>query len=168
MRRMFSAALAAAIALGSLVDPALAQDHFFYTPGNATVPGMVPMAPNSAGKAQPVNNGTVGAQIQGNASGSTSAVVGTLAAAAAVTTYICGFNVQAAGGTAAVGPITIAGLLGGSQTYQATANATGGQVAGQTFTPCLPASAVNTSITTATTPDGTATAVNVNSWGFQQ
>lgn len=104
---------------------------------------------------------------QGNASGTTGAVVGTLAAVAAKTTYICGFNVQAAGGTAAVGPIVVAGLLGGSQTYQATANA-GGQVAGQPFAPCLPASAVNTAITITTTADGTATAVNVNSWGYQQ
>src|ERR1700722_6329102 len=47
--------------------------------------------------------------ITGNGTGTTGAVVGTLAAAAAKTTYICGFAVSAVGGTAAVGPITIAG-----------------------------------------------------------
>lgn len=105
--------------------------------------------------------------IQGNATGTTGAVVGTLAGIASRTTYICGFNVQAAGGTAAVGPITIAGLTGTSQVYQATSTTAGGAVAGQVFTPCIPASAVNTAITITTTADGTATAVDVNSWGFQ-
>jgi hypothetical protein len=106
--------------------------------------------------------------IGGNASGTTGAVVGTLAANATKTTYICGFNVQAVGGTAAVGPITIAGLITASQVYQASATAAGGTVASGTFIPCIPASAINTAITITTTADGTATAVNVNSWGFQQ
>jgi hypothetical protein len=107
-------------------------------------------------------------QISGNAAGTTGAVVGTLAAAANKTTFICGFNVQAIGGTAAVGPITVAGLVGSSQVYQGSSSAAGGSVASVIFTPCLPASAVNTAITTTTTADGTATAVDVNSWGYQQ
>jgi hypothetical protein len=89
--------------------------------------------------------------------------VGTLAAAAGKTTYICDFDVSAAG-TGSVGPITIAGLLGGSKVYQLTAP---GSVA-KTFSPCLPGSAVNTAITITTTADPSATAVNVNSSGFQQ
>jgi hypothetical protein len=105
--------------------------------------------------------------LAGNASGSTGAVVGTLAAAASVTTYICGFNVSAIGGTAPVGPIVVAGLIGSSQTYQGSASAAGGIVASQTFFPCIPASAANTAITITTTADGTATAVNVNAWGFR-
>lgn len=111
---------------------------------------------------------TVVTQITGNAAGTTGAVVGTLAAAALKTTFICGFNVQAIGGTAAVGPITVAGLVGSSQVYQGSSSAAGGPVASGTFTPCLPASAVNTAITVTTTANGTATAVNVNSWGYQQ
>jgi hypothetical protein len=105
--------------------------------------------------------------ITGNATGTTGAVVGTLAAAAAKTTYICGFNVSAIGGTAAVGPITIAGLVTASMVYQVASGAAGNTV-GQTFTPCIPSSAVNTAITITTTADGTATSVSVNSWGFQQ
>jgi hypothetical protein len=105
--------------------------------------------------------------ITGNAAGTTGAVVGTLAAAAAKTTYICGFNVSAIGGTAAVGPITIAGLITASMVYQMSSTAAGATM-GQTFTPCIPASAVNTAITITTTADGTASAVNVNSWGYQQ
>lgn len=113
---------------------------------------------------------TGAAPITGNAAGSTSAVVGTLAAAAAKTTYICGFNVQAIGGTATVGPITVAGLKGSSQVYQTDVNSAtvGKTVAAASFSPCIPASAVNTAITITTTADGTATAVDVNSWGYQQ
>jgi len=111
-----------------------------------------------------------GAIITGNAAGSTGAVVGTLAAKAGVTTYICGFNVSAIGGAATVGPITIAGLIGSSQVYQAPVNGTAPAptVAAFTFYPCIPASAPNTAITITTTANGTASAVDVNSWGFQQ
>ena len=105
--------------------------------------------------------------ITGNAAGTTGAVVGTLAATAGKTTYICGFNVSAVGGTAAVGPITIAGLKGSSMVYQLTSSTTGVMVPTQPFTPCIPASSTNTAITITTTADGTASAVNVNSWGYQ-
>jgi len=91
------------------------------------------------------------------------AVTGTLAAAAAKTTYVCGFDVSAIGGTAAVGPVTVAGLVGSSMVYQLSSLAAGNTLS-RTFTPCVPASAVNTAITA----DGTATAVDVDSWGFQQ
>lgn len=103
---------------------------------------------------------------QGNATGTTGAVVGTLAALTGRTVYLCGFSVNAVG-TGAVGPITIAGLLGGSQVWQLTAAAAGSFVT-IPFTPCLPASAATTNITVTTTADGTATAVDVNSWGYNQ
>jgi hypothetical protein len=38
----------------------------------------------------------------------------------------------------------------------------------QNFSPCIPAGAQNAAITVSTTGDGTATAVNVNSSGYQQ
>jgi hypothetical protein len=117
------------------------------------------------------NSYPVGATaITGNAAGTTGAVAGSLAAVAAKTTYICGFNVQAIGGTATVGPITLAGLVGSSQIYQTDVNSAtvGKTVASASFNPCIPASAVNTAITVTTTADGTATAVDVNSWGYQQ
>jgi len=106
--------------------------------------------------------------ITGNAAGTTGAVVGTLAAASGKFTYICGFNVSAIGGTAAIGPITVAGLIGSSQVYQLNSTAAAGQPLTQNFFPCIPSSAVNTAITITTTADGTATAVDVNSWGYQQ
>lgn len=111
---------------------------------------------------------TASTALTGNAAGSTGAVVGTLSGAISKFTYICGFNVQAIGGTAAVGPITIAGITGSSQVYQGSSSAAGGTVASATFTPCIPSSASNTAITVTTTANGTATAVNVNSWGYRQ
>jgi hypothetical protein len=105
--------------------------------------------------------------ITGNAAGSTGAVVGTLAGASGKTTYICGFSVDAVGGTAAVGPITVAGLVTSSMVFQLTSSATGVSRS-VPFTPCVPASATNTAITITTTADGTASAVNVNAWGYQQ
>jgi hypothetical protein len=107
--------------------------------------------------------------ITGNASGTTGAVVGTLAAATGKTTYIAGFNVQAIGGTATVGPIVVAGLVGSSMTFQTDVNSAtvGKTVASATFNPPIPASATNTAITITTTANGTATAVNVNAWGFR-
>ena len=108
--------------------------------------------------------------VTGNASAAgTSSVQGVLAGAASKTTYICGFNVTALGTGLSPGPVTIAGLVGSSQVYQMGVLSTG--VVGslnQTFTPCIPASAVNTSITVTTTADASATAVSVNSWGYQQ
>jgi hypothetical protein len=46
-----------------------------------------------------------------------------------------------------------------------TTNSAGGSQLTQTFIPCIPASAANTSITITTTADGTATGVDVKSWG---
>src|SRR6266496_1532536 len=107
--------------------------------------------------------------IAGNASGSTSAVIGTLAGVASKTTYMCDFDVSALGTSGSIGPIVISGLLGGSKTYQIGTLATGTQqLISKNFTPCIPASAVNTAIVITTTADATATAVNVNSSGYQQ
>lgn len=105
--------------------------------------------------------------ISGNSTGTTGAVVGTLAAAGGKTTYICGFSISATGGVATLGPIVIAGLIGASQTYQLFSTATGANL-NVPFTTCIPASATNTAITITTTADATASAVDVNSWGYQQ
>jgi hypothetical protein len=162
----------ALLAFAALCAQASAQTSY-QAAGGGTVPGAVQMCVNAAGAAVPcgdVNaNGGYGTAtpITGNATGSTGAVVGTLAAVSTKTTYICGFDVSAIGGTAAVGPITVAGLVGSSAKYQLASTATGVTLSRQ-FTPCIPASAINTAITITTTADGTATAVAVNSWGFQQ
>jgi hypothetical protein len=103
--------------------------------------------------------------LAGNATGTTGAVVGTLTATSTKTAYISGFSVSAIGGTATVGPITVAGLAGGSQVYSMNSAAAGNTLV-VNFAQAIPASAVNTNITVTTTADGTATSVAVNSWGF--
>lgn len=139
-------------------------------------PGIITLGPvTTATSLSAVNNSqypvnsvtTTPTPKTGNATGTTGAVVGTLGAVASVTNYICGFNVSAIGGTAAVGPVTIAGLIGSSQVYQAVSSVAGGVVLREQFSPCIPASAANTAITVTTTADGTASAVDVNSWGYQ-
>jgi hypothetical protein len=155
-----------AFALALLSSAALAQS-FWPTPGNQTVGGAVQMCLNSSGQAQPcgTSGGTSGGQtpIQGNGTGTTGAVVGTLTSTAGHTAFICGFSVSSTG-TGSIGPITVAGLLGGSQIYQLTAGQPTPLIV--QYNPCLPASAVNTNITTTTTADASATAVDVNSWGY--
>ena len=115
----------------------------------------------------PVVTSAPGGILTGNATGTTGAVVGTLTDVAGKTTYICGSSVSAIGGTAAVGPITIAGTITASLVYQLASLASGNFLT-QTFTPCIPASAANTNITVTTTADGSASAVAVNSWGYNQ
>lgn len=115
----------------------------------------------------PVSLGLPGGGITGNATGTTGAVVGTLAGATGKTTYICGFDVTAVGGTAQVGPVTVAGLVTSSAVYYLASSAAG-SVLPIRYSPCIPASATNTAITITTTANGTASAVTVNSWGYQQ
>ena len=105
--------------------------------------------------------------ITGNSTGTTGAVVGSLAGVASKTTYICGLNVSATGGTAAVGPITVANTITGSMVFELNSSVAGSNIS-ENFSPCIPANAANTAITTTTTADGTASAVAVNSWGFQK
>lgn len=106
------------------------------------------------------------------AAGTTGAVTLTIAAVAAKTNYLCGFDVSAIGGTAAVGPITLVGLAGATGaattlTYQLASSA-GGALLSEKFSPCAPANAASLAVVITTTADGTASAVNVNAWGFQQ
>jgi len=106
--------------------------------------------------------------ITGPSTGTTGAVTGTLSGTSGKTTYICSFDVSGTGGTAQIGPITVAGLKGGSAVYNVSANvANTATYLARTYTPCVPASATNTAITVTTTADGTATAVSVNTFGYQ-
>jgi hypothetical protein len=144
-----------------LASPAFAQAPVIPCQA-ATAGGCVNVSPSA-----PLSVLPSASMIAGNAAGSTGAVVGTLAASTTKTTLLCEFDISAIGGTAAVGPITVAGLLGGSRIYQMSATAAGAFLS-KSFSPCLSGSAINTAITITTTADGTATAVNVNSSGYQQ
>lgn len=105
--------------------------------------------------------------VVGAGTGTTGAVTGSLANTSGKTNYICGFSVSAIGGTATIGPITINNLIGNiTFTFQAASTTTGYTLT-QAFSPCIPAKATNTAIDVATTANGTASAVDVNVWGFQ-
>ena len=105
--------------------------------------------------------------ITGNSSGSTQSVVGTLAGTTSKTTFICGFSVGAQGGNALISPLTLAGLTS-SMIFPLASSPSPTTLPSMQFNPCMPASAANTAITLTTTADGTATAVDVNMWGYQQ
>lgn len=184
MLKHLARSLALLAALGA-ANGAWAQGFFPTQNGSASVQGVVEMCLDQNGvvarPCDPLVGRTVkilggvpippyptgSVPITGIASGVAGAVVGTLAAYPGKSTYLCNVDVSVIGGTAAVGPIVIAGLTGGSFTYQASATVAGGLVLSRTFTPCLVSSSVNTAITITTTADGTASAVNVNASGFQ-
>lgn len=98
--------------------------------------------------------------------GTTGAVTATLAASATLRTFMCGITVSAIGGTATVGPVSISNVNGATFTIQ-LASTVAGNFYSQSFEPCLPTSAINTAMVATTTADGTASAVDVNMWGYQ-
>lgn len=104
--------------------------------------------------------------IQGNAEGTTAAVVATLTAVPGKTTYLCSFRVVVTG-SGAVGAVTIAGLAGGSQVFPLNPKPVGA-VVGREFRPCLAASAAATDITITTAANPEAAVVTVKSWGFNR
>jgi hypothetical protein len=162
--RAFLALLFFAI-VAPIVGIAVAQNNWV-APGNQTAGGSVQMCLNSAGQAVPFNGPTCGVTVfQSGAVGTTGAVSATIPGVANKTAYICGWAVSATG-SGAVGPISIQNLINTNQTYQATASATGGVVAQAQYTPCIPANAQNTGIAVTTTADASATAVDVNVWGY--
>jgi len=82
-------------------------------------------------------------------SGANSIATATLAAAAGKTTYCTGFEVSGGAATAAtVAGVTLAGILGGTASYGYPVQVSGAPGAPMlvTFSPPVPASAVNTAI----------------------
>ncbi len=133
--------------------------------GAASPAGSVPTIISSE---YPVGaNTTTPTPAGGVATGSTGAVTASIAVGtSAQTVFLCDVEVSAIGGTAAVGPITITGLTGGTRTVQLTSSASGVLYQNH-WHPCLAASAANTAITTTTTADATATAVDINMGGYR-
>ena len=100
--------------------------------------------------------------------GTTGATTATLATGASVTTYICGFSIRANATAAATGNATVTGTITGTLNYtQWTAPlASGLGVTEQIFTPCIPASGVNTGIAVISAAPGTGGVVSVTAWGY--
>lgn len=104
-----------------------------------------------------------------SATGTTSATAATLAGAASVTTYICGFSIRANATAAANGNATVAGTISGTLNYtQWTAPvASGIGIVEQNYHPCIPASAANTSIVVTSAAPGAGGVVSVSAWGYK-
>jgi hypothetical protein len=110
--------------------------------------------------------------VSNAATGTTGAVVATLPAAAGKITYICGFSVSPGSAATAI-TITVVVVANSTFTWAvgAPVTAVGTTAAPLTvpFTPCVPASGTNTTITVTSGALGTSGINNdVQAWGYQQ
>lgn len=104
-----------------------------------------------------------------SATGTTAATAATLSGAASVTTYICGFSIRANATAAATANSTVAGTISGTLNFtQWTAPlASGIGITEMIFSPCVPASAANTSIVVTSAAPGSGGVVSVAVWGYK-
>lgn len=107
--------------------------------------------------------------VNGSATGTTAATSATLAATASVTNYVCGFSIRANATAAVTGNAT---LSDGTKTFNFTQwtapLASGLGVIEMIFSPCFPASAVNTAWTLTSAAPGSGGVVSTSIWGYQK
>ena len=145
--------------------PANATYVGFNSGGNLTAPSTsTPLPVNNTG---PYPIGAV--PYTATNTGTTGATTATLAGAASVTTYICGFSIRANATAAATGNATVTGVITATMNFtQWTApNASGLGITEMIFSPCIPASAANTSIAVVSAAPGTGGVVSVSAWGYK-
>lgn len=145
--------------------PANATYFGFNSGGNLTAPSTTaPLPVNNTG---PYPIGAT--PYTATATGTTGATTATLAGASSVTTYICGFSIRANATAAATGNATVTGVITATLNFtQWTApNASGLGVTEMIFSPCIPASATNTSIAVVSAAPGTGGVVSVTAWGYK-
>lgn len=106
--------------------------------------------------------------LTATATGTTGATTATLTNVSGHTTYICGFSIRANAAAAATGNATVTGTITATINFtQWTApNASGLGVTEEVFSPCVPASAVSTSIAVISAAPGTSGVVSVSAWGY--
>src|SRR5271156_4240915 len=106
--------------------------------------------------------------LTASATGTTAATTATLTNVTGHTTYICGFSIRANATAAATGNATVTGTITATMNFtQWTApSASGLGVTEEVFTPCVPASAVSTSIAVVSAAPGTGGVVSVSAWGY--
>ena len=137
----------------------------------AAVQGSIPAGTNTIGNVGIISQYPTGATpITASATGTTAATTATLAGAANVTTFICGFSIRANATAAATGNATVTGTITGTLNFtQWTAPlASGLGVTEEVFIPCVPASAVNTGIAVVSAAPGSGGTVSVSAWGYQK
>ena len=106
--------------------------------------------------------------ITASATGTTAATTATLTNVTGHTTYICGFSIRANATAAATGNATVTGTITATMNFtQWTAPlASGLGVTEEVFSPCVPASAVSTSIAVVSAAPGSGGVVSVSAWGY--
>lgn len=169
--------IALALALALLASPAFAQNTFI-APGNQSVGSTVQMCLNAAGQAVACSAPVAGVStpvlpagavsVTNSATGAAAAATATLPAAAGKFTYICGFSINSTATAAAAGNATITGTVSGTLNYeQGTGVSPAVVITQQTFTPCIPSSAVNTAEAVNTANPGAGGVISVSAWGYQ-
>lgn len=129
--------------------------------------GAIPMPVDAGVGTLTVPSGATAVQV--SAAGTTLATVATMPATASVTNYLCGWSIDAQATAATSTGMTITGLLGGTAVFlQGPAAAPSFSTRGQTYAPCLPASAVNTAIVVTSSAPGAGGVIEVNAWGFRK
>ncbi len=155
-------AAASTFVAGSIVDLA----H-----GQGTMAASVPVALASDQSAVPVSPAPYPATavpITASATGTTAATTATLTNVSTHLTYICGFSIRANATAAVTGNATVTGVKTATMNFtQWTAPAASGLgVTEEVFSPCIPASAVSTSISVISAAPGTGGVVSVTAWGY--
>jgi hypothetical protein len=137
----------------------------FNSSGNLTAPSATTPLPVNQTGPYPIGS----TPYTASATGTTAATAATLAGAASVTTYICGFSIRANATAAATGNAVVSGTISGSLNFtQWTAPlASGLGVTEMIFSPCVPASAANTSIVVTSAAPGSGGTVSVSAWGYK-
>lgn len=106
--------------------------------------------------------------ITSSATGTTAATVATFAANATKTNYICGFTITSTATVALAGVATVTGTISGALNYVqgvGLAPAVGNLT--QSFSPCIPGSAINTALSVTSAAGGAGGVVAVTAWGYQ-
>lgn len=106
--------------------------------------------------------------ITASSTGTTGAVVATLAANATKTNYICGFTISSTATAAIAGTATVTGTISGTLSYVQGAGVSPAVVTlTQSFNYCIPSSAINTAITATSIAAGAGGVTSVVVWGYQ-
>ncbi len=100
--------------------------------------------------------------------GTTAAIVATLTPVTGHTAYICGFSARANATGATTVNLVVSGTISGSMNFLQwiAPLASGIGLTEETFSPCVPASAVTTNIVVTTGAPGSGGAGSVSAWGY--
>jgi hypothetical protein len=127
---------------------------------------------NQAFPPYPTTATAIANPVTASATGTTASVAGSLPAVANRFTYLCGFSVSPGSAATAITITVVVTGVKNTLTWAVgapvTAVGTTGAILTQTFSPCIPSSAMNTAIVVTSGALGTSGVNNdVNVWGYQ-